>query len=407
MMYSTTVAIAVASSLIFHGRGPTRALAASDVGGNSDYEYCVIGAGPAGIQMGLFLEQANRSYVVLERGEGAGTFFKKYPRHRTLISLNKRHTGRGGSALSLEHNLRHDWHSLLTSLQSGEIDERRLFTSWTNKFYPPADKLVEYFQDWADHYALNIQYGTEVLSIRENSGHAGFTLRTQHVNSTDAASPINCKWALAATGLYKGHVPDLTGLAEHSIGYNDISTERSAYTNKSIAIVGAGNAGFETFSDVMEEAAFVHIHSRSSIKFAWETHYVGDVRSINTLPIDNYQLKSQDILHMPSPVGLTKEDTVIEKEVIDGVEKICMNDIRHAEMTKWIDEGATPAGLKGQKTGGHSLTFEQRFTNVDRCVLNVASRPAAVPEPRGPPQVLLRRRNPLHRNGGRRLDLPA
>ena len=57
------------------------------------HETCIIGAGPAGLQLGFFLSQAKRDYVILERERSAGAFFKTYPRHRQLISINKRFTG--------------------------------------------------------------------------------------------------------------------------------------------------------------------------------------------------------------------------------------------------------------------------------------------------------------------------
>ena len=53
------------------------------------FQICVVGAGPAGLQLGFFLQQARRDYVILEREGSAGAFFKKYPRHRQLISINK------------------------------------------------------------------------------------------------------------------------------------------------------------------------------------------------------------------------------------------------------------------------------------------------------------------------------
>lgn len=42
----------------------------------SSFQYCVLGAGPAGLQMGYFLAKANRDYVILERNSGPGSFFQ-------------------------------------------------------------------------------------------------------------------------------------------------------------------------------------------------------------------------------------------------------------------------------------------------------------------------------------------
>ena len=64
------------------------------------HDYCIVGAGFAGVQLAHFMEDAGRSYVLLERGEAPGSFFRKFPRHRNLISINKRHTGRGGPGSS-------------------------------------------------------------------------------------------------------------------------------------------------------------------------------------------------------------------------------------------------------------------------------------------------------------------
>ncbi len=59
----------------------------------TDHEYCIIGAGAAGLQLGLFLQHARRDYVVIERNATAAAFFQRYPRHRKLISVNKKYTG--------------------------------------------------------------------------------------------------------------------------------------------------------------------------------------------------------------------------------------------------------------------------------------------------------------------------
>ncbi len=55
------VAILVTSLL-----GPLIQCCESQVTGGS-WDYIIVGAGPAGLQMGYYLERANRSYVILEK----------------------------------------------------------------------------------------------------------------------------------------------------------------------------------------------------------------------------------------------------------------------------------------------------------------------------------------------------
>lgn len=38
------------------------------------HDYIIVGAGSAGLQMGLFMERAEASYMIYERGEQAGSF---------------------------------------------------------------------------------------------------------------------------------------------------------------------------------------------------------------------------------------------------------------------------------------------------------------------------------------------
>ena len=73
-----------------------------------EYEYIIIGSGPAGLQCAYFLEKFKKTYLILEKTNEVGSFFKKYPIHRKLISINKVHTGEKEK----EFNLRHDWNSL-------------------------------------------------------------------------------------------------------------------------------------------------------------------------------------------------------------------------------------------------------------------------------------------------------
>src|SRR5215467_8732074 len=91
------------------GRGKHPAMSVSS-NGVERYENVIVGAGPAGLQMGYHLQRAGRSYLILEAGERAGTFFERFPRHRTLLSINKRFN----RYPEPEFNLRHDWNSILS-----------------------------------------------------------------------------------------------------------------------------------------------------------------------------------------------------------------------------------------------------------------------------------------------------
>ena len=44
----------------------------------------------------------------------------------------------------------------------------------------------------------------------------------------------------------------------------------------------------------MGSASYIHICGRSSVRLAYQTHYVGDLRAINNQLVDTYQLKSLD-----------------------------------------------------------------------------------------------------------------
>ena len=61
-----------------------------------------------------------------------GSFYTYYPRHRTLISINKRFTG----TTNYEFNLRHDWNSLISNNRSLEMRH------YTKEYFPGADTYV-------------------------------------------------------------------------------------------------------------------------------------------------------------------------------------------------------------------------------------------------------------------------
>ena len=118
-------------------------------------KFVIIGGGPGGIQLAYFLQQQKADYIVLERAEVPCSTFQVYPRHRTLISINKRFTGSNCP----EFNMRHDWNSLLC-----HDDDFRL-KNYDKKFFPHADNLVRYINDYVERYNINMQYSFDIVAI--------------------------------------------------------------------------------------------------------------------------------------------------------------------------------------------------------------------------------------------------
>ena len=245
-------------------------------GTHQPLDYLVIGAGPAGCQLGYFLQKAGHSYLILEAGDSAGTFFKKFPRHRTLISNNKVYTGFNDT----ERNLRWDWNSLLSDR------EDLLFKHYSKRYFPPADDMVRYLQDFATRCNLKIQYKTRVVKISKDGDF--------HVTDGEGRR-YTARRLIAATGYTKLYVPPIPG-AELAELYTEVSVDPQEFVNKRVLIIGKSNSGFETADNLIETAANIHLASPHSVHFAWKTHFVGHLRAVNNNFVDTYQLKSQNAI---------------------------------------------------------------------------------------------------------------
>ena len=187
-------------------------------------DHLVIGAGPAGRQLAYYLEQAGRDYLVLEAGATPGTFFRTFPRHQRLISINKTHTG----CTDPELNLRMDWNSLL----SDDVGLR--FTQYTERYFPDAEDMVRYLGDFAAAYRLRIQYNTRVEKITRNGSFRIVTDRGQEYET---------KRLIAATGVSKPYLPVIPGIetAElYDVCQSIFATSStSAYSSLAKAIPGS------------------------------------------------------------------------------------------------------------------------------------------------------------------------
>lgn len=240
------------------------------------YDYIVLGSGPAGMQLGYYLESAGRNYLILEAGQGPGTFFRTFPRHRQLISINKRYTGQHDPEVAM----RMDWNSLLSA------HDRLLFTNWSERYFPQADELLRYLESFASTCNLRIRFDTRIASVSRN-GH--FELHDECGNT------FHCKRLIVATGVSREFLPDIPGI-ELIETYSRVSVDPRDFVNQRVLILGKGNSAFETADNLVGTTAAVHVAGPSAVKFAWQTHYVGHLRAVNNNLLDTYQLKSQNAI---------------------------------------------------------------------------------------------------------------
>jgi thioredoxin reductase len=238
------------------------------------HDYAILGAGPAGLQMAYELQQRGRDFVLLEAGTGPGTFFKRFPRHRKLISINKVVTGFDDR----EVNLRWDWNSILGGDDGPLVKDRCL------DYFPHADTLVEYLERYAAEYRLPIRTNTNIVRISRSDG---FLLEAED------GRRFGCDRLIVATGVTKPYVPDIPGI-EHVEQYADASVDPKDFWDQSVLILGGGNSGFETADNLIPVTKQIHILTPHFVKFAWRTHFVGHLRAVNNNFLDTYMLKSQN-----------------------------------------------------------------------------------------------------------------
>lgn len=305
------------------------------------YDYVVVGSGPAGIQIGYFLEKKKAKYVILEKGSKVATFFRTFPRQRGLISINKVYCGEMDN---YENVLRYDWNSLLLEGEE-DIANTPYFRDFSKEYYPKVDSLLEYLQTFVDKHGIRIQYQTSVYNISKNPSGT-FEVNMIYENTQ---TKIEAKKVIIASGL-SPKIPNNIKITyippnRELYYYSTMPLDPLVYQNKNILIIGSGNAAFETANYLNNFTNSINLIG--SEKLAYNTHYPGYLRSINMPILDSYYLKSKVVLNWSTSVN-TEDDSRLHK---------CLESLNNGKLWHMIDivivcVGFTPAlGYLDSKLG--------------------------------------------------------
>lgn len=251
-------------------------------------EIIIVGAGPAGLQLGYYFNELKKDYIILEQTEYSGSFFNKYPHSKELLSINKKNTGTDNK----EFNLRHDWNSLLNNFELQ-------MTDFSNDYYPTRNELFKYLNEFSKKHNIKIKYNTIVKSINKDQDLYKLNCFIKEKELT-----VICKQVIVATGLSKTNIPyNFQNIKLHSQHYGDFpknyflnKNNLDKYKNKKCLIIGGGNSAYELANMLNNYCSHISVYTNGT-SLSFTTHYSGNVRSKYTPFFDTFYLKSLNAIY--------------------------------------------------------------------------------------------------------------
>ncbi|MGH0187538.1 UNVERIFIED_CONTAM: hypothetical protein FKN15_025354 [Acipenser sinensis] len=170
----------------------------------------------------------------------------------------------------------------------GRGEERR-----GEQYYPHADSMLAYLKKYSTELNLRLLLFLSSPPVLSSSSSSSPLLSSSSpplpLLSSSSSSPLSPlsplllssppsrSVVLVATGLWVPRQVLFPG-SEFLEGYESVSVDPEDFAGQAVLILGKGNSAFETASNLLGTAGHLHLYSRSPVRLAWETHYVGDLR---------------------------------------------------------------------------------------------------------------------------------
>jgi len=272
-------------------------------GAEHEYDYIIVGAGPAGVQLAAHLQAlggGDASVLLLERDGSPASFFRKYPRHRYLASVNKRATGSADG----EYNLRADWHTLLHP--AGSVKAPLLFGEHSAEFHPFADDFVSYVCRYARHHEVPLALHAEVESITKDTATGSFSVAVGGgagggSEGGGGTKLLRAKQVVVATGLSLERGPHLAHPLTETYGTYDIDPAK--YVNKTVMVLGNGASALEIAETLAAVTRTTHLLGKpgggdvpsSNFGFSFSSGYQEHPGATQSNFLDTYSLKTNNV----------------------------------------------------------------------------------------------------------------
>ncbi len=202
-----------------------------------EIETLVIGGGQAGLAMSAHLNSLGVPHLIVERKRIAESW--RTARWDSLVA--------NGPA----------WHDRFPALAFDDLDPNS---------FAPKDRIVEYFETFAEQIKAPVRCGVDVKSVEMKSDGSGFIAQTS--DGTIAAANV-----VAATGPFQR--PLMPAIVPHETGIEQIHSHH--YKNPgqlpegAVLVVGAGSSGGQIADELLRAGKRVYLsvgpHDRPPIRY--------------------------------------------------------------------------------------------------------------------------------------------
>ncbi len=191
--------------------------------------------------------------------------------------------------------------------------------------YVPRNQVVEYMQNYAKHFDIQVRFNQSVEFISKNEDDT-WTVKTQDKN-------YSTKNVIIATGMnripnfptFEGQ-ENFEGTIEHSRFYKNALS----HNNKKVLVIGMGNSGAEIALDLSENGAETYLSVRGPISLV--------PRDLNGRPV---QLTALTLAKIPFGLG-DKVGNIIRKIYFGDIRKYGLEPIPVPPVIHLRDTGKTP-----------------------------------------------------------------